>query len=96
MHGPYPYTNRRLGHVDEYRSLAQNDARGSTIGADQTARAQFDAATLAALRAPVDAFFDNVMVMVDNETVKSNRLALLATLQTLLQGVADISMLQLI
>jgi glycyl-tRNA synthetase beta chain len=34
--------------------------------------------------------------MVDNETVKSNRLALLATLQTLLQGVADISMLQLI
>lgn len=50
---------------------------------------------LASIKELVDAFFDNVMVMVDNETVKNNRLALLARLQRLLQGVADISMLQL-
>ncbi|CEG57382.1 glycine--tRNA ligase subunit beta [Legionella fallonii] len=51
---------------------------------------------LASLREPVDAFFDQVMVMVDDEQVKMNRLAILARLQQLLQGVADISMLQLI
>ncbi len=46
---------------------------------------------LASLREPVDAFFENVMIMVDNPTVKTNRLLLLARLQSLLQGVADIS-----
>lgn len=50
---------------------------------------------LASLREPVDAFFDNVMVMVDDAAVKNNRLAILAALQHVLQGVADISMLQL-
>ncbi len=50
---------------------------------------------LASIKEPVDAFFDNVMVMVDNEALKSNRLALLIHLQELLQEVADISMLQL-
>ena len=51
---------------------------------------------LASIKEPVDAFFDKVMVMVDNEEVKTNRLALLARLQKLLQGVADISLLQLL
>ncbi|MBA2709278.1 MAG: glycine--tRNA ligase subunit beta [Tatlockia sp.] len=46
---------------------------------------------LASLREPVDAFFENVMVMIDNHSVKKNRLLLLARLQSLLQGVADIS-----
>ena len=50
---------------------------------------------LASLKEPVDAFFDHVMVMVDDETIKANRLALLARLQDLLQGVADISLVQL-
>lgn len=49
---------------------------------------------LASLREPVDAFFEQVMVMVDDQAVKHNRLALLARLQSLLQGVADISLLQ--
>ena len=48
---------------------------------------------LASLREPVDAFFEHVMVMVDNEAIKANRLSLLARLQHLLQGVADISLL---
>jgi glycyl-tRNA synthetase beta chain len=50
---------------------------------------------LAGIKEPVDVFFDNVMVMVDDDKVKQNRLALLARLQELLQGVADISLLQL-
>lgn len=50
---------------------------------------------LAGLKEAVDAFFDSVMVMVDDALIKQNRLALLARLQELLQGVADISLLQL-
>jgi glycyl-tRNA synthetase beta chain len=51
-------------------------------------------AALADLRAPVDAFFDNVMVMADDEAVKNNRLALLKQLQGLFIAIADISLLQ--
>lgn len=48
---------------------------------------------LAGLREPVDRFFDKVMVMVEDESLRRNRLQLLAQLQSLLQGVADISLL---
>jgi glycyl-tRNA synthetase beta chain len=49
---------------------------------------------LAALRAPVDAFFDGVMVMVDDEAKRRNRLALLGGLRRMFLQVADISVLQ--
>ena len=49
---------------------------------------------LAALRAPIDAFFDNVMVMADDAELKANRLRLLAQLRGLFSSVADISVLQ--
>jgi len=49
---------------------------------------------LAALREPLDAFFEHVMVMVDDLELRKNRLHLLARLQYLLQGVADISLIQ--
>ncbi|MAE34418.1 MAG: glycine--tRNA ligase subunit beta [Oceanospirillaceae bacterium] len=48
---------------------------------------------LAGLRTAVDAFFDNVMVMADDDAVKDNRLALLKQLQGLFIGIADISVL---
>ncbi|WFE70391.1 glycine--tRNA ligase subunit beta [Halomonas sp. M1] len=48
---------------------------------------------LATLREPVDAFFDQVMVMADDKAVRRNRLALLASLQALFLEVADISQL---
>lgn len=51
-------------------------------------------ASLAGLRDAVDAFFDNVMVMADDEAVKNNRLALLKQLQGLFIAIADISLLQ--
>ncbi|VEA61060.1 Glycine--tRNA ligase beta subunit [Serratia plymuthica] len=49
---------------------------------------------LAALREPVDAFFDNVMVMAEDDAVRVNRLTLLSKLRELFLQVADISVLQ--
>ena len=46
---------------------------------------------LATLRAPVDAFFDAVMVNVDDEVVRANRLALLARIRAATGQVADFS-----
>tara|TARA_R110000822_G_scaffold187752_10_gene326638 strand:- start:17965 stop:20058 length:2094 start_codon:yes stop_codon:yes gene_type:complete len=48
---------------------------------------------LARLRQPVDQFFDDVMVMVDDDTLRNNRLALLQQLRNLFLEVADISLL---
>ena len=49
---------------------------------------------LANLRAPVDSFFDNVMVNAEEPALRQNRLAILNTLQGLFLQVADISVLQ--
>lgn len=48
---------------------------------------------LASLRAPVDAFFDGVMVMAENPAVRGNRLALLKRLADRFATVAEISLL---
>ncbi len=48
---------------------------------------------LAQLKQPVDDFFDNVMVMADNDKVKINRLTLLSTMYQQFTKVADISKL---
>ncbi len=49
--------------------------------------------SLASLRTPVDRFFDEVMVMADDDAVRNNRLALLNRLRNLFLRVADISLL---
>ena len=49
--------------------------------------------SLASLREPVDNFFDEVMVMADDEAIRNNRLALLNRLRNLFLRVADISLL---
>lgn len=49
---------------------------------------------LAGLREAVDSFFDQVMVMADDEALKNNRLALLKQLSGLFLRVADLSLLQ--
>ncbi|HUR39967.1 MAG TPA: glycine--tRNA ligase subunit beta [Verrucomicrobiae bacterium] len=49
--------------------------------------------TLAQLQAPVDAFFDKVMVMAPEAELRANRIALLRRLDKLCRGVADISCL---
>lgn len=49
---------------------------------------------LATLRAPIDHFFDNVMVMADDQALRANRLRLLNQLRQLFTAIADISVLQ--
>ena len=49
---------------------------------------------LAVLQAPVDRFFDEVLVMADDEALRMNRLALLRDLRKLFLEVADFSLLQ--
>jgi glycyl-tRNA synthetase beta chain len=48
---------------------------------------------LAVLKAPVDAFFDSVMVNADDPKLRANRLALLHSLHTAMNHVADLSKL---
>jgi glycyl-tRNA synthetase beta chain len=63
--------------------------------ATATAQREYTAALghLAQLRAAVDGFFDQVMVMDPDEKLRANRLALLAELRGLFAGVADLSRL---
>ncbi len=49
--------------------------------------------TLAALRTPVDAFFEHVMVNAEDAALKANRLGLLATLHGAMNRVADLAKL---
>jgi glycyl-tRNA synthetase beta chain len=48
---------------------------------------------LAALKQPVDEFFDHVMVNTEDEKLRNNRLALLVNLYQAMNQVADISRL---
>ena len=66
----------------------------------QTVEPMFDAGNyedalsqLSSLRDPVDAFFDSVMVMTDDEVIKNNRIALLNTMNQLFLRAADLSRL---
>ncbi len=57
-------------------------------------RAYTEALTaLSSLRQAVDTFFDEVMVMTDDEGLRQNRLALLAELRALFLNIADVSRL---
>ncbi len=49
--------------------------------------------TLASIKQPVDTFFDEVMVMAEDEAVKQNRLAMLESIYSLFINIADISRL---
>ena len=60
--------------------------------ADPAALAKADT-PLAALKAPVDSFFDDVMVNAEDPALRANRLGLLAVLHAAMNQVADISRL---
>ena len=49
--------------------------------------------SLAALKGPVDDFFDHVMVNVEDDALRTNRLGLLATLHAAMNRIADLSRL---
>ena len=88
--------NSALLTEEAEKTLAQQVAAKQTEVKPLLADAKYKEAlaSLADLRAAVDAFFDNVMVMADDEAVKNNRLALLKQLQGLFIAIADISLLQ--
>ncbi|MCK6391457.1 MAG: glycine--tRNA ligase subunit beta, partial [Azonexus sp.] len=64
-------------------------AQAAFAAGDYTASLQ----VLAALRTPVDAFFDGVMVNDDDPALRANRLGLLACLHAAMNQVADLSKL---
>lgn len=79
----------------EEKALAEQVSAKQAAVAPLMAAGDYSAALteLSGLRDTVDAFFDKVMVMADDEALKNNRLALLKQLQGLFIGIADISLL---
>ena len=80
---------------DAERQLHQvlRDLRAPVQNAAAQRRYADSLKALVALRAPVDLFFERVMVMDENIERRNNRLALLRDVQQLLGGVADLSRL---
>lgn len=66
-------------------------AAGSSLAEEEFTDAM---AAMAALRKPVDAFFDRVTVNADDETLRTNRLRLLSAIGNTLQEVADFSKIE--
>jgi glycyl-tRNA synthetase beta chain len=72
---------------------ALKELRDPVLDATKQRRYADSLHALAGLRAPVNDFFDRVMVMDENIAKRNNRLALLRDVQALLGGVADLSRL---
>jgi glycyl-tRNA synthetase beta chain len=90
-------TQTRLLQEEAEQSLHQAlQAATADIAPLMRKRAYAEALTrLADLRESIDAFFDDVMVMVDDEALRNNRLALLTELRALFLAIADISRLSI-
>ncbi len=71
-------------------SSVQDDVRKMLDAREYSSALQ----TLAALREPVDEFFEQVMVMDEDAAVRANRLSLLGQMQALFGHTADLSLLQ--
>lgn len=81
--------------ADAERALAQALEAAQSDNAGALQRRDYTAvlARLAQLQAPVDAFFDNVLVNAENPAVRANRLALLGRLKAQFTAIADIARL---
>ena len=81
----------------ESAETALNDALGTVVPQADAAfeRGDYSASlqALAALKTPIDAFFDAVMVNTEDPALRGNRLGLLATLHRAMNRVADLSRL---
>jgi glycyl-tRNA synthetase beta chain len=85
---PAPVDQALLGEAAE-RELHEAVGRLASIDGGYEARLR----SLAGLRAPVDRFFDEVMVMAEDPKVRANRLGLLSQALSLFYRIADISKL---
>jgi glycyl-tRNA synthetase beta chain len=95
VEGALPVVNASLLTEPAEQALAQSIATVQPV-----AQKQFDSgdykgalATLAQTRAAVDTFFNDIMVMAEDQAVRLNRLSLLSQLHRLMNQVADISRL---
>lgn len=84
-----------LLNIEEERALFDAIERISKQIEPLLARSEYAESleALAALHAPVDAFFDTVMVMDEDPSLRRNRLAILARLKGLFDEIADLSIL---
>ena len=91
------YGNADKSALKEPAEVSLFEALESTSGSANKLYERGDYAgylkTFAVLKAPVDAFFDKVMVMAEQEAVRRNRLALLNDLREAMNRFADISKL---
>ena len=91
------FANAEAGMLQETSERSLFDALGKTSQQANVLFRQGDYTgylkAFAVLKAPVDAFFDTVMVMVDDQKLRQNRLALLADLRREMNQIADISKL---
>jgi glycyl-tRNA synthetase beta chain len=80
-----------LFEADCERALAAAVSATRQAVNEQVSRGDYGGAlqTIAGLRGPVDDFFDGVMVMADDDRVKTNRLALLTQVAALFADIAD-------
>ncbi len=85
--------------------FAETDSEKALFGALDAAEGKIDAAlgvedfpaamaAMAALRAPVDAFFEDVQVNTDNDILRRNRLNLLSQIRKVCSSVADLSLIE--
>lgn len=90
--------NARLLKDPAEQALAARMAELEGVSSDHLEQGAYTEALscLAALQAPVDAFFEQVMVNTEDEALRHNRLNLLYTLRQLFLQVADISQLVVI
>jgi glycyl-tRNA synthetase beta chain len=89
---PEKFNKEQLIEPAEQALASEVTTAGSRVGALQSGKRYEDAlAQIAQLRPAVDTFFDKVMVMVDDEKLRANRLALLATMQRSFSTIADFS-----
>ena len=80
-----------LGGADDAALDAAEAAIKPALEAEDFAAAM---SAMAALRAPVDAFFEAVQVNTDNQTVRRNRLNLLSRIRTVCISVADLTRIE--
>jgi glycyl-tRNA synthetase beta chain len=87
------YNVAQLQDNDTERILAARTAELASSTALLCQSKQYDEAlaALATIRLPLDDFFDKVMVMVDDEAIRSSRLCLLQTVASTFQSIADFS-----
>ncbi|MBA6253543.1 glycine--tRNA ligase subunit beta [Colwellia sp. MB3u-55] len=92
----YPTFKADLATETQEKALAEafNEVK-ATIAPMMLAKDYQAALTeLACLKAPIDNFFDNVMVMADDEAIKTNRLTLLNEIRNSFFAIADVALLQ--